>query len=177
MTRFLRKIVFCLALSLIVAPAGAEGFTRLQSPQAIPDIAFQDESGKMRRLSEYRGRPVLLNLWATWCLPCVTELPALDKLAAQQEKKGLVVLALSVDRKGIPAVKRFFEDNGIKHLDVLVDPVHDALNRLGASSLPATLFIDKQGREIARRHIGPLVWDAPDIRQSLNALFTKESSP
>jgi thiol-disulfide isomerase/thioredoxin len=159
------------------ADAGAVELVRLRTPEPVVDIAFQDASGQQRRLSDYRGRPVVLNLWATWCLPCVTELPALDKLAQDFKDRGPAVLALSIDRKGAAAVQAFFARNAIRHLEPLVDPAREAAAILKVTVLPTTLFLDAQGREVGARHTGPLDWNDPPLRAALTALLRPEGRP
>lgn len=176
-----RRLAFLVAglafLSTPIEPGSAADLARLPIPQPIADLAFHDADGRMRRLSEYQGRPIILNLWATWCLPCIAELPSLDRLAKELNERGPRVLALSIDRKGMAAVQGFFARNAIRHLEPIVDPSREAVALLNVPILPTTLFLDGLGREIAARHIGPLDWSDPALRASLAALFGTVAPP
>lgn len=146
--------------------AGGVPFPLATRPKAIPDLRFQDAAGKERTLADFRNRMVLLNIWATWCTPCREEMPALDRLQAKLGGPEFEVLALSVDQQGAEAVRKFFEETGIQALERYIDPSAQAAFRLGAVGLPATLLVDRGGREIGR-HVGPAKWDAPEIVESL----------
>jgi thiol-disulfide isomerase/thioredoxin len=139
------------ALGTFISPAG---------PQALPDLAFTSVDGKPHRLAEWRGKVVLLNLWATWCAPCKVEMPSLDRLQAKLGGDAFAVLALSVDRSGTGKPAEFFSGNGITHLAVYNDSESTATAALRASGLPVSVILDAQGREVARL-IGPADWDSP----------------
>ena len=136
------------------------------APRALPDIAFEDAEGRKRSLSQFRGKAVLLNVWATWCAPCREEMPALDRVQQKLGGPDFEVLALSIDTGGAPAVKRFYGEIGVRTLAVYVDPTMRATAALGAMGVPTTLLIDGQGREIGR-HTGPAQWDGPEIVQKI----------
>ncbi len=138
-------------LGTFVSPAG---------PQAVPELAFTSTDGKPHRLSEWRGKVVLLNLWATWCAPCKVEMPSLDRLQAKFGGDAFAVLALSVDRTGTGKPAEFFSENNITHLAVYNDSESAATAALRASGLPVSLMLDAQGREVARL-TGPADWDSP----------------
>ena len=127
---------------------------------AVPEIRFTAADGAARTLADYAGQGVVLNLWATWCPPCVAEMPALDELARDLRAERVAVLALSSDRGGAAVVERFYKDRGIRDLSVLLDPRGDAARALGVRGLPTTLVIDRKGRERARVE-GPADWAAP----------------
>jgi thiol-disulfide isomerase/thioredoxin len=120
------------------------------APAVPADVAFTDADGATHHLADYAGRTVVLNLWATWCGPCVEELPALAALARRAEADGIVVLALSTDRGGAPVVRRFLAAHGIAGLPVLLDAKGEAARAWGARGLPTTLILDRDGRERAR---------------------------
>ena len=120
-------------------------------PPAIPAAAsFQDADGTPRTLGDFAGRGLVVNLWATWCAPCVAEMPELQDLARKVAAHGILVLPLSSDRGGAEAVRRFYAANGIDALPVLLDPRGEAARSWGARGLPTTLVIDRQGRERGR---------------------------
>jgi len=141
----------------------------LDAPRALPAIGFVDDTGAARSLRDYAGKTVVLNLWATWCAPCVAEMPALAALARQGAERGIVVLPLSSDRGGAAVVQRFYRDHGIAGLPVLLDPKGAAGEALGARGLPTTLLIDAQGRERAMVE-GAADWAAPEVAAKLLAL-------
>ncbi len=122
-------------------------------PGALPDLSFTGLDGAPVRLSSFRGKPLVLNFWATWCGPCVAELPDLDKLAAT----GTVVLAASADHGGAAVVKPFLEKHGITHARVVLDAGNDATHAAGVVGYPTTLIIDGQGR-LRGRLEGPADW-------------------
>ena len=128
------------------------------SPRPLANVKFQDATGATRRLADFRGRVVLLNLWATWCVPCRSEMPTLDRLQRKIASPDFEVIALSIDRDGTAAVKRFFDDTGVRSLSIYVDSSMESQAALGAIGIPTTLLIDRQGREVARL-TGPAAWD------------------
>ncbi len=142
--------------------ADAFAFTFRDRPRALPALHFEDGAGHPLSLDDFRGRPVVLNIWATWCVPCRREMPALGRLQAEFDKSGLLVLPLSIDRRGAPAVRQFYRDLGLAGLGVYIDRSGAAAGDLGAIGLPTTLLIDRDGREIGRK-IGPAEWDSAQI--------------
>lgn len=142
-------------LALLGGPAVAQG-TDLGPPAAIthfqgapvPAFKVADHAGRPVRVSDFRGRIVIVNMWATWCPPCRLEMPTFERLAARYPK-DLVVLAVSNDMGGWPAVDRFWKTQ-FPHLHVALAPGPELAPSLGALGLPYTLVLDRQGREIAR---------------------------
>jgi thiol-disulfide isomerase/thioredoxin len=131
------------------------------APRGLPELAFLDGQGKTRTLAEFRGRTVLLNVWATWCPPCREEMPSLDRLQKTLGGPGFEVVALSIDAGGAPVVERFYRENGIASLAIYLDPGMRAAGQLRTPGVPTTLLIDPQGRELGR-HAGPAQWDGPE---------------
>ena len=127
----------------------------------MPDLHFNGADGAPHTIADYAGRGVVMNFWATWCVPCVAEMAALDELARQVADSGIAVLALSSDRGGTLVVERFYRERGIRSLPVLLDPRGEAARALGARGIPTTLLIDGAGRERARME-GAADWAAPD---------------
>jgi thiol-disulfide isomerase/thioredoxin len=146
-------------------------FQPLDQPRHMPDLSFVDKDGRAMSLADFRGRVVLLNLWATWCVPCRREMPALDRLQATLGKEQFIVLPLSIDRGGIPPVERCYAELGVKALGVFVDQAGASTAKLATTGVPTTLLIDRQGREIGRL-LGAAEWDSPEaialIRRYLN---------
>ena len=146
-------------------PANAlAAFVRKTSPEQLPNVAFQNGAGTPLTLETFRGRVVLLNLWATWCLPCRKEMPALDRLQAALGSADFEVVALSIDRTGAAGSQKFLDSVGVKKLKLYVDPTARLGNEFKAIGLPTTLLIDRQGREIGRL-IGPAEWDDGDAQR------------
>ena len=124
---------------------------RSHAGTAAPDIAFEDPQGQPVRLSSFRGRPLLVNLWATWCGPCVVEMPSLDALAGRQtEGAGLRILAISQDMEGRQKVTDFFAARSFRHLQPYLDKDMGVMTALRLETLPTTILYDSQGREVWR---------------------------
>jgi thiol-disulfide isomerase/thioredoxin len=120
------------------------------APKPAPELKFTDAHGKAMNLADFKGRVVLLNLWATWCAPCVEEMPALDKLQARMGGSDFAVLALSLDRQGRNIVVPFLEKLGIRSLGTYIDTSNAAMRALSIRGLPTTILIDREGREVGR---------------------------
>ncbi len=140
---------------------------------ALPAAPFVAADGSERPLEALRGKPLLVNFWATWCAPCVKEMPALDRLAAQPPA-GLQVLTLSADREGAAVVRQFYEANGIRNLPVALDKTGRVARAAGVSGLPTTILYDAQGRE-AGRVVGVAEWDAAEALAFLAACLAGRS--
>src|SRR5579859_544327 len=145
---------------------GGLPFARAAAPKGMPALQFEDGTGRPHLLADFKGKVVLLSLWATWCAPCREELPALDRLQAAAGGPHFEVLALSVDQQGSEVARKFFADAGVKWLALYVDRSAQAAFKLGVPGLPATFLVDADGRELGR-HLGPVKWDAPEIVEEL----------
>ena len=165
-SRLLSRIVLPFAFAASAVPAFAGGFTFAPYPQAhslsLSQVTFENAQGKRLTLADFKGKVVLLNVWATWCPPCVREMPTLDKLQKLLGGKNFAVVPLSIDKGGIFAVKSFYDDNFIGDLPVYVDPTTDVLDTLDVLGTPTTILLDKQGKEIART-MGPQDWTQPAV--------------
>ena len=147
-------------------------FEPAAAPAAPPAASFVEEDGSRVSLGDFRGRLVLVNFWATWCGPCVREMPSLDRLQAEFDGRDLVVLGLSEDRGGWDRIAPFRDRLELKHMRLL----HDAGSRFMFASrirgLPTTILVGRDGKEIGRL-AGPAEWDAPEalalIRHYLEA--------
>ena len=143
--------------------------------QAVADIAFQDGAGKELKLSDWRGRVVLVNLWATWCAPCRKEMPALAQLQKQLGSKDFEVVAISIDRKGVEASAAFIAETGSQALKLYVEPSGKILDDLEALGLPATVLIDREGNETGRL-LGPAEWSSPEAFDLIRAALAEGKS-
>ena len=147
-------------------PAGPEfkgalgPFVVHPAPAPAPEIAFTGGDGKALTLADFRGRIVLLNLWATWCGPCVEEMPALDRLQARLGGPDFAVVALSVDRQGRSLVEPFLAKLGVGNLTMYLDTGNAAMRALKIRGLPTTVLFDREGREVGRIE-GAAAWDSP----------------
>lgn len=163
------------AISPVSGPPGQIAPGWASAPQPLPEIRFQGEDGRPLGLADFRGKVVLLNVWATWCVPCREEMPALDRLQQSLGGKDFEVVALSIDGGGLPAVRRFFDEVGIRSLKVYLDSSMQASGKLRIVGVPTTLLIDREGRERWRK-TGPAQWDAPAIVEPLRSRLREGAS-
>lgn len=131
-----------------------------------PTFSFEDPDGRPTSMAAFRGRPTLVNLWATWCAPCVVEMPSLDALA-RREGDALNVVALSQDLNGRALVSRFFADRRLTALDAYLDPQMQFMMGQGLSTLPTTILYDAQGREVWRM-VGRADWESDRVARLLD---------
>lgn len=141
-------------------------FAVADAPRALPKLTFADSAGKELTLGDFRGRVLLLNLWATWCVPCRKEMPALDALEAKLGGPAFTVLAINLDTGDRAKPRKFLEEIGIKHLAYYEDPstnVFQELKRYGRSiiGLPTSVLIDGKGCELGVLS-GPAEWASED---------------
>jgi thiol-disulfide isomerase/thioredoxin len=145
-----------------VAAEAPTGFALHESPRPVPEIAFENGQGEAMSLADFRGRVVLLNIWATWCAPCRREMPTLDHLQAELGGRDFEVVALSIDRKGLSAVQQFYDEIGLETLPIYLDQSGKSQPALSVLGIPTTLLLDRQGNEIGRL-LGPAEWDSPEM--------------
>ena len=136
-------------------------FILYERPEPAPAITFTDEAGKPHSLADFRGRVVLVNFWATWCLPCKREMPSLDRLEATLGSERFQVLALSQDKIAVSKVRDFYFDQKIADLTLYIDQTGNSQRAFAVTGLPATVLIDTRGRVVGRM-VGPAEWDSPE---------------
>ena len=136
---------------------GIAALRRTDPPVKLPPAALVDAAGIVHGLEDFVGQGLVLNLWATWCTPCVAELPALAALAGRLTAAGILVLPLASDRGGAPVVEQYSRLHGIAALPVWLDPKGAAARAWGARGLPTTLIVDRRGRERGRAE-GAVDW-------------------
>jgi thiol-disulfide isomerase/thioredoxin len=142
------------------------------APKPPPAIAFTGPDGQAAGLSDFRGRTILVNLWATWCVPCRQEMPALDRLQAELGAQDFQVVAINVDTRNPDKPKAWLQENGIRNLAYYADPAGKLLQVLQKSGhvvgLPTTFVVDPSGCEIALLK-GPAEWDSPEALAFMRA--------
>jgi len=138
----------------------------------VADVKFTDAEGRAKSLREWHGRVVLVNLWATWCAPCRTEMPSLAALEQQLGSKDFEVVAVSLDRKGAEAAGAFLKDTGATNLALYLDSSAASLDQLQAIGLPASVLVDREGNEIGRM-LGPADWSSPEALALIRAAIAE----
>lgn len=166
--------VFALAFGLTgfalssAARDETRAFVAANPPKPLAPFQFENASGQSLDLKDFRGRYVLLNLWATWCEPCAQEMPALNALRKKLDHAKFEVIALAEDRDGPLAVQSFFKRHRIDNLAIFTDPSGQAPFALHARGLPTTLLISPEGLEIARME-GEADWTEKNLVAFLEA--------
>ncbi len=152
---------------------GMAGMARSVPPAPLPAFGFTDADGKALRVADYtggNGRGAVLNFWATWCAPCVAEMPSLALLARALEADRIVVLPISADRGGAGAVAPFFRNHGIEGLPVLLDPGSEAVHALRLGGLPTTVLVGADGMERGRLE-GSADWGSPEAARMVREML------
>lgn len=145
------------------------------APEAAP-VGFFDADGKELSLNDFRGRHVLVNVWATWCGPCINEIPSLIRLQAALPQDRITVLPLDLERHDTAKAREFLERHGFQDFPLYIDRNFTAVRAFGANELPLTVLIDAEGREIARA-AGEQKWDHPDVVNYLKAISAPPAPP
>jgi thiol-disulfide isomerase/thioredoxin len=146
--------------------------TMATKPLQVPDLAFEDADGKPRKLSDWRGKTVLVNLWATWCVPCRKEMPALDALQAKLGGKDFEVVAINIDTRDLDKPRNFLKDANLTRLGYFSDhkaKVFQDLKNIGkALGMPTSVLVDTKGCEIGTI-AGPAEWASEDAIKLIKA--------
>ncbi|MFD1199073.1 TlpA disulfide reductase family protein [Brucella gallinifaecis] len=154
------------------ATGGVAAMRAAEKPISVAHIAFNGPDGKQMTLGDYKGKTLLVNLWATWCAPCREEMPELDNLQAQKGGSDFDVVAINIDTGSDEKPSKFLEEIGIKSLSLNRDATMSSFNELKrknlAFGLPVTLLVDKDGCQIASMN-GPAPWDGPDAINLIEA--------
>ena len=155
-----------------LAQGEVAALTMATSPVKLPDLAFEDSDGKPRKLSDWRGKTVLVNLWATWCVPCRKEMPALDSLQTKLGGKDFEVVAINIDTRDSEKPKTFLKDANLTRLGYFSDTkakVFQDLKNIGkALGMPTSVLVDAQGCEIGNM-AGPAEWASDDAIKLIKA--------
>jgi thiol-disulfide isomerase/thioredoxin len=169
------SMIVLVAAQLAFAQAPPRNFTRPIPAGPVVAIDFNDADGRSRSLANFNGKIILLNLWATWCVPCRKEMPALDGLQASLGGPDFEVVPLSIDRGGIATVRGFYDEIGIRHLGMYADVSGQSMRWIRGRGLPTTLLVDRTGREIGLV-MGPAAWDSPEIGEFLKSIISMPSN-
>jgi thiol-disulfide isomerase/thioredoxin len=161
-------------LRMASAQEPPKNFVLLANPNPVAEITFNDAEGHARSLADFRGKVVLLNIWATWCVPCRTEMPTLDRLQASLGGVDFEVVPVSIDRGGLVAIQKFYSEIGVGNLAMYVDSSGQVLHQVRALGLPTTVLVDRAGQEIGRV-TGPAEWDAPEIAEFLKSVIANRT--
>ena len=136
-------------------------FELVKVSKRLPNLEFLDADDKPLLFSNYRGKAILVNFWATWCAPCVKEMPSLDRLQAAMGKDKFIVIPLSLDGPSRPKVAPFYEEKNLSNLGIYFDKGRRIMQSLDVSILPTSILVDRSGREIGRLE-GEADWDKPE---------------
>lgn len=156
-------------------PAVLDKLELTEGAPAAPAVTFYDADGKAMSLNDFRGRYVLVNLWATWCGPCINELPSLVRLQAELPQDKIAVLPLDLEKHDAQKVVEFLERTKIEGLPIYIDRDFSAMRGFAANELPLTILIDSEGREVARA-AGEQKWDDADSVAFLKAISAPPAS-
>ncbi|MGB8814728.1 MAG: TlpA disulfide reductase family protein [Paracoccaceae bacterium] len=164
------------AADVAVADALREGDMKklnfLTEAKPMPDVALLGMDEAPRSLAEFKGKWVVLNLWATWCPPCRTEMPGLDRLQAELGSDSFEVVTVATGRNSVTGIEKFFTEAGVVNLTALRDPTSDLAHSIGVMGLPVTLILNPDGAEVGRL-MGDAEWDSENARAVLTALMAK----
>ncbi len=164
--RFAIMIRMALALMFALAASAASAAELTTSTPAQMNFAIYDRDGGAHQGEEFRTRMTLVHFWATWCLPCRDELPALKSLQEEMRDERVRVVTISVDRLGWPAIDRTVEALGVRDLTIFHDIDRQAAKALNVDALPTTILMDAEGREVARLR-GQGDWREPAMRRAI----------
>lgn len=166
----MKKIIFAVMILFSVAVIGC---SRQEEPviegKVAPDFTLKDLAGRQVRLSDFRGKVVFLNFWATWCPPCREEIPSMVRLERMMVGKPFQMLAVSIDEGGKDAVERFFKNSGAA-LPALLDTDQAISKRYGTTGVPETFILDKKG-VIVKKVVGGMDWSDPQVVAFFNEIM------
>ena len=171
-------VAVALLVALSAAAAAEEEKLRLgefipeSAPQPAPETGFTDADGNPASFADFKGKPVVVNLWATWCQPCLKEMPSLDRLQSRLDDK-LAVAAISEDRAGATRVAPFVAAMGLQKLKIYLDPKSDVGHAFNVRGLPTSVVIDASGRVVGRVE-GAAEWDSEAMMAVLKPFLEGE---
>jgi len=142
----------------------------LSEPAPVSDIEFTDPEGGQHQLSDWKGKYVLLNFWATWCAPCRKEMPGLEEIQAEFGGDAFEVVPIATGRNALPGIRRFFEEVGVANLPILLDPKQKLARDMAVLGLPITVILNPEGQEIARLR-GDAEWNSDSAKAIISQLI------
>ena len=146
--------LFCFSIFLSISQASEDvplnNMAIFEIPKPISSLVFEDFSGNQINLKDYRGKLVIVNFWATWCLPCKKEMPSLDSLSQNNKFKNLQVFAVNMEKPNMKKTKKFFKNLNIQQLEIFFDSNLNFVKEFKLRGVPTTIFINKKGEEFAR---------------------------
>ena len=122
----------------------------IKNPKTYQDVIFNDINQKDVNLDDFKGKLIILNFWATWCLPCREEMPSLDELQSNNNLSNLKILPINIGREDISKSEFFFKELNIKNLDIYFDPTINLAQKFSLRGIPTTILFNKEGKEFAR---------------------------
>ena len=146
-----------------------QSFVMHETPRPLPVVTFEDGAGQALTLASFKGTTVLLNIWATWCVPCREEMPSLDALQSELGGEDFQVVTIATGRNAPAKIDEFFEETGVKNLPVLLDPKQQLARSMGVVGLPVSVLIDRDGNEVARL-LGDADWSSDAAKQVIRQL-------
>ncbi len=151
-----------------------EQFTVIDNPLPAPRVPLLNGAGSQVFLSDFKGKVVLVNFWATWCAPCVREMPGIDKLQAKLGGKDFTVVAVNEDRGGVASAKPFLKKLGTTNLALYVDSKMAMMRAFKVRGLPTSFLLDREGRIVGKLE-GIAEWDTPEV-EGLIRYYTKQTT-
>lgn len=178
----MRKMIIVLMIFTALSTARSADAPTLPSGFSVPSqttrpraVEFQDEDGKPITLTYWSGKILVLNIWATWCGPCVEELPSLDRLAATLPSDRINIVAVSQDKAGASVVRPFLAKLNLLNIRAFVDPLGRLSRELGVRGMPTTVVFSEEGAVLGRLE-GPAVWDSPEFVTAFQKLAGNANS-
>ncbi|MBI5013624.1 MAG: TlpA family protein disulfide reductase [Methylocystis sp.] len=154
-------------------PSQGEGLAATLPPALPSPAAFEGPDGKDVVLDDFQGQWVIVNFWATWCQPCIAEMPALGRMLETMGKDAPKFVAISIDAMGRAAAEPFAKSKGWTHVTAYADPKSDLYRSFASPGIPLTLIFDPEGREVARR-LGPAKWDGEFVTGQIKRLMARQ---
>ncbi len=145
-------------------------FFPVNSSMSAFEIPFVDENQNQLTIDEFKGKPLVVNIWATWCPVCVKKMASLNRFAEKFKAQGGQVLAISQDRGGLSTVRAYYARNGYNNLPIYIDSTGHLLDAFGGRGLPTSIFIDAQGKEVGRIE-GGVDWESPEMDSRVETYF------
>lgn len=139
----------------------------------LPPLYFYDKQDQKVTLDHFKGQALLVNLWATWCVPCIAELPSLDRLQDKLASQNFKIVAISLDRSSLAEVNRFLQKKQVRHLQSYWDKDRQVPLKWKYEGLPTSFLLDEKG-VILKRYDGPFEWDSKERMQEIKSLLKKE---